>query len=120
MKQQRAVAFACANNAVQGLAPASPVMLLAFSPGLNQRPQGLKFLAEMFSMGTDFASRGVAPSASLVPRGRIVAFGLVLLFGFQQGLIQGLLFGDQFRDFIRVYACDQAAPLEHRLTKGLA
>ena len=120
MKQQRPVAFARTDNRVQGLAPTTPVLVLSISPSLNDRPQGLKLLAEVFLMGVDLASNGIALCACFIPGCRIVSFGLILRLGFRKGIVQGPFFGDEFSNSLRVDATDHAALLRHFLCKALA
>src|ERR1700687_3231272 len=67
MEQQRAVSLPRADDCVQGLAPAAPVLLLSVSPRSNDRPQGLKFLAGPLLVGVDSTPGGVAPGTCFVP-----------------------------------------------------
>src|SRR6266481_6214774 len=67
MKQQRAVSFPRTDDCVQGLAPATPVLLLSVSPRSNDRPQSLKLFARPLFVSVDGTSGGVAPRACFVP-----------------------------------------------------
>src|SRR5207302_8539352 len=67
---------------------------ISISPSLNDRPQGLKLLAEVFLMGVDLASNGIALCACFIPGCRIVSFGLILRLGFRKGIVQGPFFGE--------------------------
>src|SRR5260370_41517615 len=67
MKQQRAVSFPRTDDCVQGLAPATPVLLLSISPSSNDRPQALKFLAGPLLVGVDGTPAALPPATRFVP-----------------------------------------------------
>src|SRR5216684_7099307 len=113
MKQQRAVSFPRTDDCVQGLAPATPVLLLSISPSSNDRPQGLKFLAGPLLVGVDGTPGGVAPGTCFVPGCLVIPVGLIFSLGFPQGFIQSLFFLDEFSDLLSVNAVHQAAFLGH-------
>jgi hypothetical protein len=71
-------------------------------------------------VGADRTSGGIASRAYFTPGFRVVPFGLVFRLGFRQGIVQGLLFCDEFPDFLCVNAIDQAALLRHFFRKVLA
>src|SRR5216684_4564671 len=83
MKQQRAVSFPRTDDCVQGLAPATPVLLLSVWPGWNDQPRGLKFLAGPLLVSVDGTPGGIAPGARFISGCLVVTFGLVLRFTFR-------------------------------------
>ena len=113
VKQQRAVSFPRTDNRVQGLTPASPVLLLSVSPSSNDRPQGLELLTGPLLVGVDCTAGGIAPGARFIPGCLVVSSGLILGLSFRQSLVQGLFFLDEFSDFLGVDPIDQAALLGH-------
>src|SRR2546426_11318162 len=98
---------------MQGLAPATPILLLSVSPRSNDRPQGLKLLAGPLLIGVDGTPGGIAPSACFIPGYRGVPFDLVLSLGFRPGLVQGLFFLVEFSDFLLVDSVVLSARLGH-------
>jgi hypothetical protein len=70
-------------------------------------------------MGMDLASCSIALGSRFIPSCWVASFGLVFHLSLRQGFVQGLLFGDELSDFIRVNAIDQATLLRHFLGEVL-